>query len=157
MVSFEGPSTPSWNFFENDFMTQLPPHLNDDCGPESIAKYNRLASRFIFQNGNKELSEVDEDGDDVANPRMPFFVRFRPSAGLPESDGNSRFFDQLNAEGTNPIPADATLFDVMALDEPNGTNQPWDTPQNESKIGEIVLRGQFHQSLWGDEKLFFTH
>ena len=88
---------------------------------------------------------------------MPFFVRFVPRANLPVTDGNSRFFDQLNAGGSNPISADATIFDVMALDAPNNTREPWSTPQNENKIGEIRLRGQFTQSLWGDEKLFFSH
>jgi len=45
----------------------------------------------------------------------------------------------------------------MALDEPNGTPTPWSTPQNEIKVGEIRTTTDFVVSLWGDEKLFFSH
>jgi len=37
MVSFEG--TNSWNFFENDLMSQLP-DFTHDCGPKTLGKYN---------------------------------------------------------------------------------------------------------------------
>jgi len=54
------------------------------------------------------------------------------------------------------IPAETTLFDVMALDEPNGTATPWLSP-NLFKIGEIKTTTTFTQSLFGDERLFFSH
>ena len=87
-----------------------------------------MVTPFVFQNGNLDLAEYGEDGQRVTNPNMPFFLRFVPRSNLPVTDGNSRFFEQLNDQGTNPIPADATLFDVMALDAPNGTREPWSTP-----------------------------
>lgn len=78
---------------------------------------------------------------------------FVPRAGLPVTDGTSRFFEQLNG---NAIPAGTTLFDVMALDEPNNSATPWLSP-NLFKIGELRSTTTFTQSLWGDERLFFSH
>lgn len=49
------------------------------------------------------------------------------------------------------------MFDVMALDSPNNTPQPWSTPEREIKVGEIKTTTEFIVSLWGDEKLFFSH
>jgi hypothetical protein len=46
---------------------------------------------------------------------------------------------------------------VWALDDPNNTAEPWSTPLNEIKVGEIRTTSDFVVSLWGDEKLFFSH
>ena len=76
---------------------------------------------------------------------------------MPVTDGNSRFFEQLVGGGTKPIQTGTTMFDVMALDIPNGTAEPWSTPEREVKVGEIKTTTEFVVSLWGDEKLFFSH
>jgi hypothetical protein len=88
---------------------------------------------------------------------FPFFLRFKIRPGLPVTDGNSRFFEQLAEGGTKPIKAGTTMFDVMALDQPNGTAESWSTPEREVKVGMIKTTSTFVVSLWGDEKLFFSH
>ena len=158
MVSFEG--TDTWDVFANDFLTQLPEFSPErECGPKTIGKFNALATPFIFQVGTQDLAKHKEDGTTVSRDQVdfPFFLRFKPRPGLPTTDGNSRFFEQLVGDGTNPIPAGTTMFDVMALDEPNNTAQPWSTPEREIKVGEIRTTTEFVVSLWGDEKLFFSH
>jgi len=98
------------------------------------------------------LSEYNQDGSEVAEPDLPFFLLFKPRSDLPKTDGNSRHFEQLSGDA---IPAGTTLFDVFALDENTGAS-----PENSDelfKIGEIRSKTNFVQSLWADEKLFFNH
>jgi len=71
---------------------------------------------------------------------------------LPVTDGESRFFEQLDEDA---IPAGTDLFEVWALDLPNGTSDPSSTPEDERFIGVIRSKTPFTQSLWGDERLFF--
>lgn len=78
---------------------------------------------------------------------------FVPREGLPVTDENSRWFTQLDGDA---IPAGTILFDVMALDEASNTPTPWTSPSL-FKIGEIQTKTTFTQSLWGDERLFFSH
>lgn len=149
MVSFEGTNT--WDFFGNSFMSHLPKH-EGECGPKTIAKYHTQASRFVYQTGSLGLAEAGQDGTEVENPDFPYFLLFEPRNTLPTTDGNSRFFEQLNG---NAIPAGSVLFDVLAVDE-NDNRRP-EMSQNLTKIGEIRTTTNFRQSLWGDEKLFFNH
>ena len=107
MVTFE--STDSWDFFANPFGTHLPA-FEGECGPKTIGKFNAQATTFVFQNGNLDLAEFNEDGTQVENPDFPFFIKFVPRAGLPVTDGTARFFEQLDGDA---IPAGTTLFDVM--------------------------------------------
>ena len=92
MISFEG--TNSWNFFENDFMSQLPV-FEHECGPKTLGKYNAMATPFIFQNGNFDLATHRENGSPVPTNQInfPFFLRFKPGPGLNVTDGKSRFFE----------------------------------------------------------------
>ena len=149
MVSFEG--TDSWDWFANPFMSHLPKHTGE-CGPKTIAKYHAQASRTVYQTGSLGLAEVTEDGTEVEDPDFPYFMMFAPTENLPVTDGNSRFFEQLDG---NAIPAGTTLFDVYAVDE-NDNPRPW-TSNSLTKIGEVRTTSNFRQSLWGDEKLFFNH
>ena len=150
MVSFEG--TSSWNFFANPFATHLPNH-EGECGPKTIAKYNAMATPFIYQNGSYDMGLYDQDGNQEAVPNFPYYMEFVPTAGVPETDGNSRFFEQLNGDA---IPANTTLFEVWGLDEPSTSGGSW-RAASMFKIGEIVTTTAFTQSLWGDERLFFKH
>ena len=77
------------------------------------------------------------------------------TANLPVTDGESRFFEQLVEGGDKAIAPDTEMFEVWALDEPNGTDEVWSTPENEVLIGRIYSRTYFTQSLWGDERLYF--
>ena len=73
------------------------------------------------------------------------------------TDEHSRFFEQLVEDGDKPISPDTKMFEVYALDKPNGTNKIWSTPEDEILIGHIYSRSFFTQSLWGDERLLFQH
>lgn len=90
MVSFEG--TNSWNFFANPFMSHLPVH-EGECGSETVAKYNAQATPFIFQNGSIDMASFRQNGEQVTEPNFPFFMMFKPTEGLPVTDGTSRFFE----------------------------------------------------------------
>merc|ERR1712150_215488 len=125
-------------------------------GTQTIDKHLSSATTFLFANGNLELASYKENGEKVEEPNFPFFLRFKPKEGLPKTDGTQRFFLQLQEGGDMQIPK-GPLFDVYALDKPNGTKYPQLTPDNEFKIGEIVTESYFTQSLWGDERLFFSH
>ena len=84
MVSFEG--TDSWDFFANDFMTHLPAFSpSNQCEPKTVGKFNAQETDFIFQVSAADLARHPEDGATV-NTRdiyFPFFMRFKPRAGLP--------------------------------------------------------------------------
>jgi hypothetical protein len=135
MVSFEG--TDSWNFFENDFYSHLPKH-EGDCGPQTIGKYHAQASRFVYQTGSLGLAEYTQDGTEVAEPDLPYFLSFKPRSDLPRTNGNSRHFEQLDGDA---IPAGTILFDVFALDENTGP-RPEDSDEL-FKIGEIRSKTNF--------------
>ena len=99
------------------------------------------------------MAQFTEDGTEVEDPDYPFFIMFVPKDQFATPDGTSRFFEAMDGDA---IPAGTVMFDVVALDEPNNTATPWESP-NLFKIGEIKLTTSFTQSLWGDERLFFSH
>ena len=78
---------------------------------------------------------------------------FIPREGLPKTNEDSLWYEQLDGDA---IPAGTTLFDVMALEEASRTPTPWTSP-NLFKVGEIQTKTTFTRSLWGDERLFFSH
>jgi len=159
MVSLEGER--SWNFFEKDFTSQLPLKIEkDDCETQTILRWSARASRHVMSVGSSDTAKWKEDGTEISDEdiNFPFMLRFKPKRGLPETDGNSRFFEQLNENGTNPIPNNTTLFDVYALAKPpKNVRDPTSAPEDEVKIGKIINTTPFTQSLWGDERLFFSH
>jgi len=74
------------------------------------------------------------------------------------TDGNSRFFEQLKEDGTNPILNNTMMFEVWALPKPAADLfDPTSEEFNEEKIGEIINTTPFNLSLWGDHRLFFSH
>jgi len=74
------------------------------------------------------------------------------------TDGKSRFFEQLKEDGTKPILNNTTMFEVWALPKPAADlNDPTSEQLNEVKIGEIINTTPFNLSLWGDQRLFFSH
>ena len=78
----------------------------------------------IRENGRRERSN---------NIDLPYFMQFVPREGLPVTDRDSLWYQQLDGDA---IPAGTILFDVMALDEASGTSTPWTSPRM-FKIGEI--------------------
>merc|ERR1711981_369697 len=157
MVTFDMPWPPSYNFWENDFLSQVP-DFTSTCQRDSLARFNAEATPFIFTNGHKRMAVNEEDGTRVktADRKFPFFIRYEPiRANLPATDDKSRWFQQL--EGEEAIPTGTHIFDVYALENHNGTTDPNSTPEDQVKIGEVWTTSAFTQSLWGDERLFFQH
>jgi len=99
------------------------------------------------------MCEFTETGRTVFSRDLPYFMMFEPRSGLPVTNESSPWFEQLDG---NAIPAGTTLFDVLTLDEAPNNATPWTSP-NLFKIGEVQMKTSFTQSLWGDERLFFSH
>jgi len=103
--------------------------------------------------GSSDTAKWKEDGTEVSDEeiKFPFMLRFIPGDGLPSTDGNSRFFEQLKEGGTNPISNNITIFEVWALANPaEDLNDPTSAKSDEVKIGEIINTTPFNLSLWGD-------
>jgi len=175
MITFEEGvvNDPTFDWFKHDFMSHVHTFEAYDesvedpaqCAPKSVIRYFSNTTKYVFQNGNYAMAELDEDGNAPTNdageaidPVFPWFLRFKPiRENLPETDGDSRFFEQLVEGGDKPIAADIELFEVYALAEPNGTAEVWGSPDDEELIGHIWTTTTFTQSLWGDERLHFQH
>jgi hypothetical protein len=105
--------------------------------------------------GSSDTAKWKEDGTEVSDEdiKFPFMLRFKPSDQLPVTDGQSRFFEQLKEDGTNPILNNTTMFEVLALASPPAdVNDPTteEAQGGEVKIGEIINTTPFNLSLWGD-------
>jgi len=134
----------SWNFFKNDFTNHI---------PEITGFLAVLAAKFytatnnIRQVGISNWSMFDQQGEAVAEPVFPYMLRFRPTGEFVFSDE----YVQMFTEDLKTIPADSTIYQILALDKPvelGGTEQ---------HIGDLVLRNQFITSMWGDQHLFIRH
>jgi len=166
-VAFE-PEDGNWDFFANDFGTQIAAHKTD-CSPKSYARLNaRYSTEYLGVTGSVDTGRWDQDGTEieVKDVDFPFYLRFVPNRDvLPTTNDGSAWFDQL--KGPDAIPIDTKLFDVYAM---------WGSPcdgkgckhdkipsgrdlSEMEMIGEIISTSNdgFTTSLWGDERLFFQH
>lgn len=180
MVGFETEVDGQWNFWENDFTTNLQSFaasdskenvcLADDeseifdhtsevaeeeCGPLSKGRWMSQVNKFIYQNANFDLAMFDQDGNAPANnnPVFPFEMQFVPDIStLGSTDGNSRIHKQLIQNSQSITPGER-LFTVNA----RAVLEDGSLSQFE-KIGEIIQGdAPWTESLWGDERLFFSH
>ena len=99
------------------------------------------------------MSSTDEKGQAEPSSNFPFQLRFQP-----HSDVHSLFPTDL--PGSDPmiyvsqlesVPANARLYDVYALDKPQGLGG------SEQLIGTLVLDGKMTRSKWGDDNLYIRH
>lgn len=109
----------------------------------------------IYQNGNVDLATFNQDGERTPNSELiiPYELEFVPNKEvLLATDGSDRWYKQL-VENSQEIEEWDVLFTVRArgIDD-DGTLSDFET------IGEIVQGDAvWTESLWGDERLFFSH
>jgi len=74
MHSFKGNTTP--NFFQHNFTNHLATTL--DYGFQMVATMFAKASKYALTLGLRDFATVDEAGDSVGTPVIPFRVEFEP-------------------------------------------------------------------------------
>jgi len=171
----------NWDFFANDFHSQLPNFKNNECGAKSIHQFNAsVRSKYIFAVGTANTALFGEDGEKCdaeaeCKPDAPYHLIFRPASGLPTTtettSEDTHWINQLKTLGeertteNDPIPEGSHLFDVYAMwgSPTDGKGRKHDrTPSDRDLdefdlIGKIETTSAFVTSLYGDEKLFFQH
>ena len=182
MVSFEsGPET-QWDFWANDFKSHLPSFKNEDeeieqsmcineeedwifnhseihrseCTPLSMGRWMSQVNGLIYQNGNLDLASFDQNGNPAPNkrPKFPLDLEFIPNRSvLKRTNGNNRFYKQLVNKANNNVSPGDVLFTVNAREiQDDGTLSDF------QEIGNIIQgEAEWTESLWGDERLFFSH
>ena len=116
-----------------------------------------------IQVGVSNWAKHGQDGQEVASPVFPYRLNFVPTGEIAFSDEYVRPF----LEDLTSIPADTTLYQIMALDKPIVRNLlkfvcfyigPFQELGGEEKyIGDLVLRSALITSMWGDKYLYFRH
>jgi len=142
MYSVDGQD--SWNFFKHDFTNHIGPG-GLELVPLEI-KFSE-ATNYISEVALSDFGQHGESGTQVADPRFPFMLRFRPTGEFMFSDEYVRPF----TEDLTSIPMGSTLYEVWALD------QPTELGGVETHIADLVLTSDMITSLWGDSSLFFRH
>ena len=111
---------------------------------------------MIYQNGNLDLATFDQDGNSVKykNIKFPWDLEFVPNRDiLKPTNFRARFYKQL-VKKSKDINVDDILFTVRgrSIDRMTGQLSEFE------EIGHI-LQGDaiWTESLWGDERLFFSH
>jgi len=149
---------PEWNFFEHDWNTWLSPPPRD-LPQEQAMQIATVGCKFGTATTNPDVVGVSnfathsQDGKKVSSPKHPYGLKFavRPQVkgvfnklhGGKKFAGYMEFVDTLKA-----VPENVTLYDVYALDKPDGKL---------TLIGTLNLDGKLITSKFGDESLFFKH
>ena len=184
MVSFEGTANGEWDFWAKDLKSHLPTFQNSEeeieqsmcisegewffnhsevhkteCAPLTMGNWMSMVDErhgMIYQNGNIDLASFAEDGTPVANkqPIAPFDIIFVPNRSvLGSTNSSSRFYKQLVANSQS-IKENDVLFTVKAraFDPETGKLTGYE------EIGKVKQAAPgWTESLWGDERLFFSH
>lgn len=168
----------NWDFFANDFHSQLPNFRDDEdmCGAKTIHQFQAsVRSKYVFATGTADTALFKENGEkckveEECTPDAPYHLIFRPNrealpntTPLVKGDEGSHWINQLTAR--DAIPEGTHLFDVYAMwgSPVDGKGRKHDrTPSDRDLdefdlIGKIETTSPFTTSLWGDEKLFFQH
>ena len=109
----------SWNFFKNDFTTNIGPGGLDLLPLE--LKFSE-ATNFISEAGLSDFGKFGEDGVDAgAAMSFPFMLRFRPTGEISFPD------EYVNdwLEDLKSIPAGTTLYNIYAQDLPEVSITPY--------------------------------
>ena len=178
MIGFDTIPSGMWDFWQTDFRSNLPDFKNsnsrdniclssgaelydhssvnsDECAPLSMGRWMSQVDQHVYQNGSSDLAGFDQTGakTPTAQLKFPFELEFRVNrTKLVSTDNSSPWYKQLVANSAN-ISENDVLFDVYAraIDD-DGTLSDFEM------IGEIVQGdGEWTESLWGDERLFFAH
>lgn len=112
----------------------------------SHAKLSQV-SKHVGNMSVKGLSDYDQYGNREHYPNWPFKVRLLPLDPCKCPDEYHNYMDHL----PKCIPSGTTLFNVMAMDEPEELGGV------EKEIGHIETTSKMTTSTYGDTTLFFKH
>ncbi|MBP9682317.1 MAG: hypothetical protein KBD76_13000 [Bacteriovorax sp.] len=149
MYSLDGQGNNN-NFFANNFATKI-------AEPKSnVLKI--LATQFkkaLIQLGSShqdptlqsvtDLAKVTSDGVQVAQPRWPFSLLFKPTAAAQMDKSKGQLRTKLAADQYSK---GVVLYTVYAVDAVGSEPE---------LLGEVVLESKFIASEYGDRKLFYRH
>lgn len=123
---------PSWNFFFKDASNHIPkPH---GAAQAALSAKFATATPRIATIGIKPLADFAQDGS-PRQAKFPFQLNFRATdeiKGLFSDEFQQSYMTQLTR-----IPAGSLLYDVYAIDQPNGC---------EVKIGSVRTLSEFVSS-----------
>jgi hypothetical protein len=136
----------SFNIFKYDWTNHIP-------NPKATAlklleKKFSEATPYTGRIGLKTWGQYDQKGQKVEDSKIkfPFKLIFRPTADI-----HTRFPDTWQDEmpkQLKTITAGTVLFDVLAIEEPEG---------QAVKIATLKTKSDFVTSKFGDKDLFFQH
>lgn len=142
---------PEWNFFEHDFTTWI--GAGESTKLKVLSCKFATATKHIQNVGMSDIATFSENGQKVSSPKHPYGLRFAPKPAVKgvfnKLHGGKSFagYDEY-LETLKAVPANTVLYDVYALDAPDG---------KQILIGSLELDGKLITSKFGDEMLFFRH
>uniref|UniRef100_A0A7S3MTX1 Uncharacterized protein n=1 Tax=Strombidium inclinatum TaxID=197538 RepID=A0A7S3MTX1_9SPIT len=141
----------NWNFFAHASWNHI--GAPDNVPAKVLAKKFAEATSYIQEVSLKNFATHDQNGLESNDIKYPFSIGFKPSDDVKDlfptelqDDDYMSYIKQLPT-----VPADSTLYDIYALD------QPKELGGQEVLIGKVVLDGSLKTSKWADENLFFKH
>jgi len=134
-----------YDFFESAFSNHVIPQA-------VLVKLNKFqqASGCIDMVGVSDACTYTQDGKKVANPEFPFEVIFEPTGKVNfqnEKKSNDALLKELSG-----IADGSEILTVYAFASPKDKKQG-----NRIELGTVTTTGSCHQSLFGDQELFFRH
>ena len=135
----------SLNFFEHDWSNHIPGNKSKALIPLSLRF--KTATKWVQTVGLSDMASITQEGISEW-PVFPWSLRFEPSGDweFPSDTYEVEFADYLQT-----IPANSTLFNIYAMD------QPVELGGTETLIASMVTASTMVTSYWGDEHMFFRH
>lgn len=149
LVSLTGQGD-NYNFFAHEFSNIVPTVAQ--IGPRLINFIFRRVSKYPTKLYLADMSEVDQQGNIVKQPRYPsqVFLVPNPSVQFPETPGHD-FREDLAT-----IASGTRLFSVYGVEGDEASEQS-EVRQKARLIGYIQATSEFVSSSYGDSRLFFRH
>jgi len=133
------------NFFDSEISSHAAPNKN----LQRLGKFQQ-ASGCIDMVGLSDVCAHTQDGEKVDKPVFPFKVIFEPAGNLKFANTKKTNSELLRELAT--IKAGTKLFDVYTVADP-----AHEKAGKRTFLGSLSTTSQCHQSLFGDQKLFFRH
>lgn len=147
------------DFFANELSQYVSPEINETLGTSAIFSAVTSKPTRLMVNA---MSEVNQDGSNVASANSPTQIYFVPSAEVKGKFSSSAhdFRQDLMS-----LPEGTKLYDVYATSKDikysvwGWLNKRYanDRRNNAVKVGEITLTSKLTSSEFGDNGVFFKH
>lgn len=134
----------SWNYFA----TPIGNHVAPAKALQETGKFQQ-ASACIDMVGLSDVCSWTQEGEKVTKPVFPFEVVFEPAEiSFPDvKKDNEALLKELSS-----IPVGSQIFNVYSYASPKDK-----IAGNKKLLGVLSTIEQCHQSLFGDEHMFFRH